>query len=171
MCANLERLRRLAVADTRLAEALAGLPHDRWRVEAGPRVDGHRIPFLVLGETGVFALWGDDTVPHYDEIVVVHRVAGAVQALLPGYAGKVQPALCRVFAEPEEPRMFCRADESAAWAWLLMGSSSVVPWLTQFAQLGPNHGLNPTDLARFDELAGPRWKPASRPQPNIPYCG
>lgn len=55
---RVDNSRRLAVARARLGEVLSPLPGDRWFVERNVVFAAHPIPFLILGETGVFALWG-----------------------------------------------------------------------------------------------------------------
>jgi hypothetical protein len=53
---SLDTTPRLQVAEARVAETLAGLPSDRWLVARYVLIAGHRIPFVVLGETGVFVI-------------------------------------------------------------------------------------------------------------------
>ena len=77
--------RRLAVTEARVAGVLESLPADRWLVERYVLRAGCRIPFLVLGETGVFAIWTIPGPPPWHEPAVLARVAGRVKELLPGY--------------------------------------------------------------------------------------
>lgn len=50
--------RSVVDAEERVAESLAELPTDRWHVEPGVFIAAsYRIPFLILGETGVFTVW------------------------------------------------------------------------------------------------------------------
>ena len=58
---RVDNSRRLAVARARLGEVLTALRGDRWFVERNVVFAAHPIPFLILGETGVFALWGDSS--------------------------------------------------------------------------------------------------------------
>jgi hypothetical protein len=48
--------RRLGAAEARIAWELAALPEGFWLVERDVRVDGRRIPFVVIGATGVFLI-------------------------------------------------------------------------------------------------------------------
>ena len=82
--------RRLAVTEARVAGVLESLPVDRWLVERYVLRAGCRIPFLVLGETGVFAIWTIPGPPPWHEPAVLARVAGRVKELLPGYRGPVR---------------------------------------------------------------------------------
>jgi hypothetical protein len=151
--ACLECSRRVAVAEARVADALARLPRERWLVERYVLVGGLRVPFLVLGETGVFALWGLDQTPGWGDLPVVNRAGDAVQALLPDYPGQVHVGLCRAF-DPINPRWWY-ASESGCGAWLL-GVNWLERWLAHFEDGG---GLGDGDVARAAELARPRWRP------------
>jgi hypothetical protein len=112
---------------------------------------GHRIPFLILGETGVFALWALGGQPRWSDIPAIGRMADEVKNVLPGYAGNVQTGICRSLAPDVEPRWWCRQGEPGTW---VMGLNWVIPWLEHF---GPERGLGVKDIARLRELAGPRW--------------
>src|SRR3954454_1078653 len=95
--ACLECSRRVAVAEARVADVLARLPRERWLVERYVLVGGLRVPFLVLGETGVFTLWALDQTPGWADVPVVNRAAEAVQWLLPDYPGQLSVGLCCAF--------------------------------------------------------------------------
>jgi hypothetical protein len=146
---ELEGWHRLAIAEDELASTLASMPATSWRIERNPIVDGRRFPFLVLGETGVFAIWAEITVPRYHEIPVVHAAATTIQRLLPHYYETVQPGLCRVFATPGQPQSFYPPDQGRNWAWIIPGAASIIPWMQHF---GPSNGLTPADLRHLDEL-------------------
>jgi len=160
--ARLERSRRIAVAEARVGEALARLPRGRWLVERYVLIAGQRIPFLVLGETGVFALWAFDEAPGWEDLASVNRAAAAVQELLPGYAGQVQIGLCRAF-DPIRPRWWY-ASQSHSGAWLL-GLNWLEPWLAHF---GNADGLADGDVALTVSLAGPRWREPRHPGGALP---
>ena len=162
----LECSRRVAVAEARVADALARLPRERWLVERYVLVGGLRVPFVVLGETGVFALWGLDQTPGWADLPFVNRAAAAVQALLPDYPGRVHVGLCRAF-DPVNPRWWY-ASESQCGAWLL-GVNWLERWLAHFDD---GAGLGDGDVAQAAQLAQPRWRPrragGSLPsQPNV----
>jgi hypothetical protein len=163
---RLECSRRVAVAETRVGDALERLPRERWLVERYVAVVGQRVPFVVLGETGVFALWALDQTPLWDDLPLVNRAAAALQALLPGYAGEVHVGLCRAF-DPVVPRWWY-AIESGSGAWLL-GVNWLEHWLEHFGDAG---GLADGDVAWTASQAEPRWR-ARRPGslPTTPNLG
>lgn len=160
---QVDHTRRLAVAEERVAKVLAALPRDRWLVERYVLIRGHRVPFLILGETGVFALWPLSGPPQWRDPAFVTEVATHVKNRLPGYAGPVRAGICRAFAPAVRPRWWCRPGEAGAW---VMGLDWVIPWLENF---GPDHGLSVKDVERFNALAGPHWeRPVVRGVPGIP---
>jgi hypothetical protein len=60
---EMNNARRLAASEARVAPVLGSLPADRWFVERYVLVAGHRVPFLILGNTGVFVLWAIPGLP------------------------------------------------------------------------------------------------------------
>ncbi len=149
---HVDNHRRLAVADARLNDVLASLPRDRWFVERYVVFAGHSVPFLVLGETGVFAVWGAPGAPRWRDLPFYHRISANIKSALPGYAGPVHAGICRAFEPDAIPRWWCRAgDPGGAW---VIGLGWVIGWLEHF---GVEHGLGVADIARLRQLAGPRW--------------
>ena len=142
--------RRLAIAEARVGEALDGLPRDRWLVERYVMIGGRRIPFLILGETGVFTLWPRDSQPPWDDLQFAGNVASIVKANLPGYTGPVHPGICQALGPDVKPRWWYRA-ELGVGGWV-MGLDSLIPWLNHF---GPEHGIGVKDIERFRDLAAP----------------
>jgi hypothetical protein len=63
LAACLQSSRRVAAAEASVPLVLARLAPDRWLVERYVIVAGQRVPFVVLGATGVFALWALDQTP------------------------------------------------------------------------------------------------------------
>lgn len=148
---HLDGSRRIAVVEERLAPVVGALPQDRWLVERYVLFAGHRVPFLILGETGVFALWAVGGQPLWSDIPAIGGMADEVKKALPGFTGNVQTGMCRSLAPDVEPRWWCRQGEPGTW---VMGLNWVIPWLEHF---GPEHGLGVKDIARLREFAGPRW--------------
>ncbi|MHB8696164.1 MAG: hypothetical protein ACYDHH_33550, partial [Solirubrobacteraceae bacterium] len=146
--------RRLELAARELAAKLADLPADRWRIEPYPLTGERRNTFVIMGETGIFVVSATYAPGHWDDVIAVNKLARKIQRLLPGYSGEVKPAICHPFSATR-PRIWHRPDEYGDWigAWLI-GGDSVIEWIGHF---GPEHGLNPADLARFDELTGANW--------------
>jgi hypothetical protein len=135
------------LADARVGNALAALPAGRWLVERYALINGHRVPFLLLGEAGVFTMWPVESGPSWEDIEFTNEVASVIKALLPGYPGPVRVGFCRAF-ERGTPRWW---SQGRAGGWI-MGLDAVGPWLRHF---GSEHGLGVEDLARFNALAGP----------------
>ncbi|MBV9196109.1 MAG: hypothetical protein JO168_18390 [Solirubrobacterales bacterium] len=148
---HLDNARRLAVVEDRLAPLLGALPRDRWLVERYVVIAARRIPFVVIGETGVFAMWALSGQPRWDDLPVLGSVAQEVRNLMPGYNGTVEAGICLPFAPDLEARSWCRPDEPRVW---VMGLNSVIPWLQHF---GPENGLGVKDIERLNEMGGPRW--------------
>jgi hypothetical protein len=118
---------------------------------------------LILGETGVFAVWALSGPPIWDELPIPSHVAAHVKETLPGYAGPVQVGLCRALATSSlQPRWWCRPGEPGAW---VMGPDWLTRWLVHF---GPGHGLGVTDLQRLRELATPHADTRARGPDVVP---
>jgi hypothetical protein len=166
LCRYVDFRRRLELAVAELERRLSGLRADGWRIEPYPLTGERRNTLLLLGETGVFVISATYPPGHWDDVIAASKLAHKVQILLPGYPGQVQAAICHPFSS-SQPRLWHRPDEDGAWvgAWVV-GGDSVIQWLGHF---GPEHGLEPADLDRFDELAKPNWlKPAIPTAPSWP---
>ena len=164
---SLDTSHRLAISEARVAATLATLPSDRWLLERYALIAGHRIPFLVLGETGVFVICALTGPPAWDELRLPAQVAEQhVKPTLPGYTGPMRAGLCRALAPPGiEPRWWCRSGEPGAW---VMGLEWLIPWIEHF---GPGHGLGVSDLKRLRELANPKPGPLARVPDVVPDLG
>lgn len=161
---NVDQSRRLALTEARLDLVLAALPRERWLVERYVLRAGHRIPFLILGETGVFTLWTLFGPPQWSDLPLVNRVAMDIKDRLPGYPGPVRAGMCRALEPSIAPRWWYRA-ETRGGCWV-MGLDWVIPWLEHF---GSGHGLGVDDVARLNALAGPHWgHPIAPMPPGIP---
>jgi hypothetical protein len=164
---SLDTSHRLAIAEARVAETLGTLPSDRWLLERYALIAGHRIPFLVLGETGVFVICAVTGPPAWDELRLPAEVAEQhIMPTLPGYTGPLRVGLCRALATSAiEPRWWCRPGEAGAW---MMGLESLIAWIEHF---GTDHGLGITDLRRLRELAAPKPGPVARAPDVVPDLG
>ncbi len=164
---SLDTSHRLAIAEARVAETLGTLPFDRWLLERYALIAGHRIPFLVLGETGVFVICALTGPPAWDELRLPAQVAEQhIMPALPGYTGPMRVGLCRALATSAiEPRWWCRPGEPGAW---MMGLESLIAWIEHF---GPDHGLGISDLKRLRELATPKPGPIARAPDVVPDLG
>ena len=166
LCRYVDFRRRLELATAELEHRLSVLPRDQWRIEPYPLTGERRNTLMVLGPTGVFVISATYPPGSWDDVVAVNRLAGKIQMLLPGYVGRVRPAICHPFASLQ-PRDWYRADEHGSWvgAWLV-GGDSLLSWLAHF---GREHGLATGDLERFDALAAANWlRPAIVAAPTWP---
>jgi len=161
---HVDQTQRLAFAEARVQRALDALPLDRWVVQRFALVAGHRIPFLILGETGVFALWAITYRPQWSDPQYVSDIAANVKRRLPAYPGPVNVGLCGVLKPDIKPRFWYRTGDGGG-SWIL-GVDWLIPWIEHF---GPQHGLNTKDLDRFRQLATPDWsRPVAPVPPGIP---
>ena len=160
---HLDASHALALAESRVAQTLAALPSERWLVERYALIAGHRIPFLALGETGVFTVWALSGPPLWDELPIPAHVATHVERALPGYTGPLRVGICRALAPAGiEPRWWCRPGEPGAW---VMGLDWLIRWIQHF---GREHGLSVQDLRRLRELSQPKPGPAARVPDVVP---
>ncbi|MGZ6640129.1 MAG: hypothetical protein ACXVII_45930, partial [Solirubrobacteraceae bacterium] len=150
----LDTARLLGIAEARVARTLAALPRERWLIERYVLVAGHRIPFVILGETGLFAVWALSGPPMWHELPFPSEMAAHVKGALPGYAGPVRVGICRALAASGiEPRWWCRPGQPGAW---IMGLDWLIRWLEHF---GPAHGLGVNDIEQLRALAKPQGDP------------
>jgi hypothetical protein len=165
--------RSVAHAEKLVAESLAGLPADCWHVEHGVLIAGYRMPFLILGETGVFIVWAAVAPPNWQHLLFATQAAVEVKQLLPEYEGEVHGAYCRALASEEvRPRLWIRPEQAGddqhhtyragPGAWVL-DRHWLVRWLESF---GPEQGVGVKDLERLRVLA--RQRPT---RSAVPPCG
>jgi hypothetical protein len=158
--ASLERLgrtldesRRLHAAENRIAEELDTLPETSWLVERDVLIGARRIPFLVLGATGVFAIGPTDGAWNVRDLRVLSEVGDHVRRQLPGYDGPVHAAVCLAFDEMKPRSWYGGQDERGRGGWVL-GLDWLHSWMLSF---GLDQGLRESDIRRLDEAAGPFW--------------
>ena len=149
------------IAEAHVAETLTALPSEGWYVGRYVLMDGHRIPFVILGETGAFAVWALTGPPVWDELPFPSEMADRVKRKLPGYPGPVQVGLCRALGQTAgiAPRWWCRPGEPGAW---VMGREWLIRWIEHF---GPQHAFAAGDIQRLRALADRR---RDGPPPRVP---
>jgi hypothetical protein len=150
---TLDESRRLRVAEERVAEELAALPEGFWLVERDVRLGVRRIPFLVMGATGVFAICPTDGAWTLHDLHVLSELGDGVRRQLPGYDGPVRAAVCLAFDEMKPRAWFGGQGERGRGGWVL-GLDWLASWMFSF---GPEHGLGNGDVRRLDEASGPFW--------------
>ena len=122
---TLDRSRRLIAAEERVARTLAELPEGCWIVERYVLVGAHRIPFLVAGAGGVFALCATDGAWTMNDLDVLSRLRNDVRGQLPDYHGTVHAGVCLAFDEmaPRSGTAERRCTDAAAGCSALTGCS------------------------------------------------
>jgi len=149
------------IAEAHVAQTLAALPSEGWYIGRYVLMDSHRIPFVILGETGAFAIWALTGPPVWDELPFPSEMADRVKGKLPGYTGPVQVGLCRALGQTAgiAPRWWCRPGEPGAW---VMGREWLIRWIEHF---GPQHAFGAGDIQRLRALADRR---RDGPPPRVP---
>ena len=149
------------IAEAHVAETLTALPSESWYVGRYVLMDGHRIPFVILGETGAYAVWALTGPPVWDELPFPSEMADRVKRKLPGYPGPVQVGLCRALGQTAHiaPRWWCRPGQPGAW---MMGREWLIRWIEHF---GLQHAFAAGDIQRLRALANRR---RDAPPPRVP---
>lgn len=149
----LDQGRRLGAAEARIAAELAALPEGFWLVERNVGVDGRRIPFLVIGATGVFLICASDGAWTLDDLQVMSELGDQVRKRMPGYDGEPRAAVCLAFDEMKPRTWFGGEDLRGHGGWVL-GVEWLHMWIFGF---GPEYGLRNGDVRALDEASGPLW--------------
>ena len=149
----LDKGRRLGAAEARIAGELAALPEGFWLVERNVGVDGRRIPFLVIGATGVFLICASDGAWTLDDLHVMSELGDQVGKRMPGYDGEPHAAVCLAFDEMK-PRTWFGGEELRGHGGWVLGVDWLQRWIFGF---GPEYGLRNGDVRALDEASGPFW--------------
>lgn len=149
----LDKGRRLGAAEARIVGELAALPEGFWLVERNVRVDDRRIPFLVIGATGVFLICASDGAWTLDDLHVMSELGDEMGRRLPGYDGEPHAAVCLAF-DAMQPRAWFGGEELRGHGGLVLGVDWLQRWIFGF---GPEYGLRNGDIRRLDEASGPFW--------------
>jgi hypothetical protein len=149
----LDKSRRLGAAEACIAGELAVLPEGLWLVERNVQADGRRIPFLVIGATGVFLICASDGAWTLDDLNVMFELGDEMGRRLPGYDGEPHAAVCLAFDEMKPRAWFGGEDLRGHGGWVL-GVDWLRRWIFGF---GPQHGVRTGDVRALDEASGPFW--------------
>ena len=150
---TLDESRRLHTAENRVAEELAALPDSSWLVERDVQIGARRIPFLVMGETGVFAIGATDGAWNLRDLRVLSELGEHVRRQLSGYDAPVHAAACLAFDQMKPRAWYGGQDEHGRGGWVL-GLDWLHSWMLSF---GPEHGFRAGEIRRLDEASGPFW--------------
>jgi hypothetical protein len=148
----LDRSRRLVAAEERVARELACA--DGWVVERYVLVGTRRVPFVLVGPSGVFALCATDGAWTLYDLEVLSRLGDELRDRLPGYRGRVEAVVCLAFDHAEPRAWYGGADRGGRGGWVL-GVDQLLRWLSGW---GPEHGLAAVDVSRIAVEAGPHWR-------------
>jgi hypothetical protein len=146
---TLDDSRRLRAAEARVADELAQLPRGEWLIERDVLIGDRRIPFLVLGDTGVFVICATDGAWNLRDLHRMSALGARVLQLLPDYDGPAHAAACLAF-DHMAPRSW---NDEHGGGWVL-GLQWLRRWMLGF---GPKHGLRTGDLTHLNAAAGPFW--------------
>jgi hypothetical protein len=150
----LDTSRRLTAAEDRVAGELGALPRGFWLVERGVLIDGRRVPFLVMGATGVFVVCASDGAWTLHDLHVMSELGEQVHRRLPGYDGQPHAAVCLAF-DAMKPREWFGGERLRGRGGWVLGADWLQRWIFAF---GPEHGLRNGDIRHLDEASGPIWE-------------
>jgi hypothetical protein len=150
---TLDESRRLQAAEESVASALAALPDGLWLVERNVQLGVRRIPFLVIGVSGIFVICSTDGAWTLHDLQVLSKLGDDVRLQLPEFDGPVHAAVCLAFDEMKPRAWFGGQGELGRGGWVL-GLDWLRSWMFSFA---PEYGLSRGDLRRLDEASGPFW--------------
>ena len=121
-----------------------------WLVERDIAIaGGGRIPWLVMGASGIFALEACDGCWTLERLAALAVRVDALGAALAGYEGPLIGAMVLAFDESAPRRWYGGAELAGRGAWLL-GLDWLLPWMFSF---GPNGGIAGADLRRLGTSA------------------
>jgi hypothetical protein len=148
----LERSRRLIAAEERVARELIGAAG--WVVERYVLVGNQRVPFVLVGPTGVFVLCATDGAWTLYDLEVLSRLGDELRDRLPGYRGRVEAVVCLAYDRAEPRAWYGGADRGGRGGWVL-GVEQLLSWLDGW---GTEDGLASVDVSRIAAEAGPHWQ-------------
>ena len=148
-------------------------PNGFWLVERNVGVDGRRIPFLVIGATGVFLICASDGAWTLDDLHVMSELGDQVGKRMPGYDGEPHAAVCLAFDEMK-PRTWFGGEEVRGHGGWVLGVDWLQRWIFGF---GPEYGLRNGDVRALDEAVRPVLgsaldrPPSDHSEPRLGACG
>jgi hypothetical protein len=159
----LDRSRRLVAAEERVARELTRA--DGWVVERYVLVGLHRVPFVLIGPSGIFALCATDGAWTLYDLEVLSSLGDELRDRLPGYRGRVEAVVCLAYDRANPRAWYGGPDRGGRGGWVV-GINQLLPWLHGW---GAELGLAPGDVSRIAVEAGPHWQ--RRSTPRLPASG
>jgi hypothetical protein len=150
LCDLLDVNRRIASAQVRTLEKLDQLDPHHWHVERDMTFNGHRIPFVVFGPSGIFVMVGSDGAWNFVDVAILNDAARHIVCALSYYPVTARCAIHLPF-DADEPRQWTDALGNSAW---VLGRSWLMRWLHACA----GNGFAPGDIAQLRRRGGPHWE-------------
>lgn len=133
-----------------LEAQLCGLDREVWYVERDLSIAKVRIPFLLLGESGIFLLRASRGYWANRDISELCRAADALGHALPGYPDAVNCGIVMLDEAMDHRQHFAADGEGPCW---LVAGENLIEWLYAFDHRG---------LSRADVTFVREWASASR---------
>jgi len=144
------KARRRRVAGERMQRELVPVLEAGWLVERDIAIaGGGRIPWLVMGASGIFALEACDGCWTLERLAALAVRVDALGAALADYDGPLIGAVVLAFDESPPRCWYGGAELAGRGAWLL-GLDWLLPWMFSF---GPDGGIAGADLRRLGSSA------------------
>jgi len=162
LAVHLEAARRALYTRQAAVEQIYGLAGRDLMVEMDVELGGIRVPFVILGRTGVFAVLPTD-LWRFEDLACTEAIVSDLRRFV-GHLG-IEPQV--IFYNPfgaQAERSWYDGRGRGAW---VIGCGQLSNWLA--AQTGP--GVGPDEIAALREAAKPRWEPPTTviaPSPTLP---
>lgn len=153
----LDRSRRLVAAEDRVGQELDLLRGSGWMVESNVITGVHRVPFVVVGPGGLFAVCATDGAWTMHDLEALTAAGDELRAAVPQYHGPVVATICLAF-DDAEPRSWHTPAIAVGW---VVGIGQLSTWLHARAS---DTGISPADIATLHAASGPHWQRQSVPR-------
>ncbi|RKQ90814.1 hypothetical protein C8N24_0629 [Solirubrobacter pauli] len=147
----LDRSRRLAAAEAHVGREFELIQRSGWMVERNVVTGAHRVPFVVLGPGGLFAICATDGAWTMQDLAALAAAGGELRATLPDYRGPVTAVVCIAF-DDAEPRSWHSPSVGGGW---VVGVERLREWLHACRC---EDGFSREDIASLHSAAGPHWQ-------------
>jgi hypothetical protein len=149
----LERSRRRHAAEEQVAKELRNLALGHWLVERDVLLGGGRVPFVIVGPTGIALLAVTDGQWEVSDIVRLARLGAHMRARLESYEGRTHAGICLAFDRMPPRAWYGGVDDRGRGGWIL-GANWLLPWLYG---LPTGQGADVDDIQALNAVAEPDW--------------